>query len=133
MRVTELPTKAPFWRTFLVAMVCFSAAVAVEFVVVLNGDGLVGVLIGLGVLLGSWAAIAPRGAAIGLSVLSAVAALDNVRLALYDPWRLLATPFGIVAFLLAVRSITLAARFRAGVKRRASAANDYDRMHTRPS
>jgi hypothetical protein len=125
-------SKAAYWRTFGSAYAAYSVGNVVGIGLAAGSVGdVVGALIfGLAVF-GVWAALAPRGAAIGLLVLCAVNAL-GVLLAVILTRNNLASaiviPFDLVAGVFAVRSLPIASSYREARREQDRREREYERQ-----
>ena len=131
-RVSErVASKAEYWRMFGVVLGTHSIAIAVS--IGLDGGSLgyaVYAVVSSCVVLGVWAALAPRGAAIGLVVILTVDTLiaiavasSNHNLAVAIP-----IPFNAVAVAFAIRSLPIASSYLAAHRRDVEREREYERQ-----
>ena len=116
---------ANFWRVFGGSLVFYLVGAYVSFNV---GSVLVGSLL-VATTFCAWASKAPRGAAIGLAVLSTLEAIGTTAVLVHEQawWRFGYVTSDLVALVLAVRAIEPARVYLVAIRRRESAALDWDR------
>jgi hypothetical protein len=131
-RVSErVASKAEYWRMFGVVLGTHSVAITVS--IGLDGGSLgyaVYTVVSSCVVLGVWAALAPRGAAIGLVVILTVDTL--IAIAVASSNRNLAVaipiPFNAVAVAFAIRSLPIASSYLAAHRRDVEREREYERQ-----
>jgi hypothetical protein len=127
----RVASKAEYWRTFGVVLGAHSIAIAVS--IGLNGgslgSALLAVVVGC-VTFGLWAALAPRGAAIGLAVILAVDTVVAVAVAVSSGNLAAAIPipFNLVAVAFAIRSLPIASAYLAARRRDEERTREYERQ-----
>lgn len=127
----RVASKAEYWRTFGVVLATHGIAIAVS--IGLDGGSLgyaVYAVLSSCVVIGVWAALAPRGAAIGLVV---ILTIDTaIAIAVASSSRNLAIaipiPFNAVAVAFAIRSLPIASSYLAARRRDIERGREYERQ-----